>query len=470
MAIGETKTTGGHAAGHPSARAYPVHAATATKSEKTVIREELVTVACWRLNDVRFDFGSSFIGPEAQPEFENLRMVVDAYPGAPMSVFGHADPIGDDAFNKVLSGRRAEAIYGVMTHDVARWEKLYSNPPGGDYWSLKHTQIMLRAVGFDPGNTDGAATGTSTAAIRAFQEANGLTADGVAGSGTRAKLFEKYLQYLFPKRVEKQAFLGRGVDGSGKGDIQGCGEFNPAMVFSQSEAEAFAASGDTTARNEENAVNRRVLVLFFRPGTVVPPERWPCPRVTEGTDGCRRRMWSNGEYRRGQQDVRREFATTSDTFGCRFYHRLVGASPCEGIASPLVAVEIFIEVPEDNDGVRDEFQLVSADRTYNQTLPRTAAVERTEKKCVLVFTEVVVGGEYSLHHYPTPGVKYVIFSGVPFGSLDDLGKKAGEPRVLTPAKYHGEPAPDLKTRDPLILDSDVDFETPHEHYEDPHVA
>jgi len=256
MAIGETKTTGGHAAGHPSARAYPVHAATATKSEKTVIREELVTVACWRLNDVRFDFGSSFIGPEAQPEFENLRMVVDAYPGAPMSVFGHADPIGDDAFNKVLSGRRAEAIYGVMTHDVARWEKLYSNPPGGDYWSLKHTQIMLRAVGFDPGNTDGAATGTSTAAIRAFQEANGLTADGAAGSGTRVKLFEKYFQYLFPKRVEKQAFLGRGADASGKGDIQGCGEFNPAMVFSQSEAQALAASGDTEARNGDDGVNR----------------------------------------------------------------------------------------------------------------------------------------------------------------------------------------------------------------------
>ena len=470
MPIGSKKTQGGHAAGHPTAAVLPVYAATTTNNEKTVIREELQTIACWRLNDVRFDFGSSFVGSEAQPEFENLRMVCDAYPGAPLTVYGHADPIGDDEFNKILSGRRAEAIYAVITHDVARWEKLYSNPPGGDYWGLKHTQMMLTALGYDPGTTSGSATSQSTDAIRRFQDANALTADGAAGPMTRGKLFEKYFLFLFPRKLEKSAFLGQGQDSSGKADYQGCGEFNPAMVFSQSEAAEFVRTGNYTLRNEENGVNRRVLVLFFRPGTFVRPDKWPCPRATEGTSSCRKRLWSDGEFRRSQQTERRDFPTISNTFACRFYHRLTENSPCEGIESPLVAVEIFLEVPQDNDGVTDDFELLSTDGSYRHTLPRSAAVAQTATRCILIFTEVVVGLSYTLNHYPVLNVKSVIFDAVPFELLDDLGGAPGNPRVVLPAKYAGEPKPKLPTSDPLIVDNPVDEQTPHERYEDPHTS
>jgi len=93
---------------------------------------------------------------------------------------------------------------------------------------------MLTALGFDPGTTNGSATSQSTDAIRRFQEAYGLTADGAAGPQTRAKLFEKYFLFLFPRKLEKSNFLGQGQDSNGKADYQGCGEFNPAMVFSQS--------------------------------------------------------------------------------------------------------------------------------------------------------------------------------------------------------------------------------------------
>lgn len=461
MGLPSKKTEGGHSASHPTRSELPVHAATSTKSERTVIREELTTVACWRLNDVRFDFGSSFVGPAAAPEFDSLHLVCQAHPGAPLAVFGHADPIGDDEFNKLLSGRRAEAIYAILIGDTARWEKLYVNPLGGDCWGSKHIQIILGALGYTSGDSN---------AIREFQQANGLSADGVAGSGTRAKLFEKYFAFLFPNKLAKSAFLARGADASGKGDYQGCGEFNPAMVFSQAEAAAFDSTGDTTARNEQNGVNRRVIVLFFRPGTVVPPDKWPCPRATEGASGCRKRLWSDGEFRRSQQATHREFATTSDTFACRFYHRLTADSPCEGIESPLVAIEIFIDVPRDNDGVQDEFELSSTDGTYRQTLPRDAATERTPRRCVLIYTDVIVGLSYTLIHRPARKIKCVIFENIPFESLDDLGLVPGNPRVVVPGKYAGEPKPELKTRDPLILDSPIDSDTPHIRYEDPHTA
>lgn len=101
------------------------------------------------------------------------------------------------------------------------------------------------------------------------------------------------------------------------------------LVFSQAETDAFNASADKSERDEQNSVNRRVVVLLFEPGTVVPPDRWPCPRTNESTSGCCRRFWSDANTRRNPQAVRRAFEDTDDTFACRFYHRLTVDSPCE---------------------------------------------------------------------------------------------------------------------------------------------
>jgi len=35
---------------------------------------------------------------------------VKDHPACPLSVFGHADPVGSDDYNKALSGRRAMAV------------------------------------------------------------------------------------------------------------------------------------------------------------------------------------------------------------------------------------------------------------------------------------------------------------------------------------------------------------------------
>lgn len=51
-------------------------------------------------------------------------------------------------------------------------------------------QKRLRAAGFDPGPLDGIFGGKTDAALRAFQEGAGISADGVAGPQTEAKLDE----------------------------------------------------------------------------------------------------------------------------------------------------------------------------------------------------------------------------------------------------------------------------------------
>jgi peptidoglycan hydrolase-like protein with peptidoglycan-binding domain len=51
-------------------------------------------------------------------------------------------------------------------------------------------QRRLRALGFDPGPLDGVRGRLTTAAVRGFQAAQGLAADGIAGPQTTARLGE----------------------------------------------------------------------------------------------------------------------------------------------------------------------------------------------------------------------------------------------------------------------------------------
>ena len=83
-------------------------------------------IACWRLEDLRFEFGSSFIKPEAAMEFTQLAELVKEQPKSSLSIFGHADPIGLDENNKKLSGRRAAAVYAMLTRKTEIFEDIYS--------------------------------------------------------------------------------------------------------------------------------------------------------------------------------------------------------------------------------------------------------------------------------------------------------------------------------------------------------
>ena len=61
---------GGIAAKEPDVEAFPLLVSTTLDGKgKNTIRMEMIPVACWKLNDGRFAFGSSFVLAESREEF-----------------------------------------------------------------------------------------------------------------------------------------------------------------------------------------------------------------------------------------------------------------------------------------------------------------------------------------------------------------------------------------------------------------
>src|SRR5215831_15751365 len=95
---------GGLSGSHGDSTATGVPVATATGAEQNTIVRPLRPVGCWSMGDVRFAFNSSFIDASAADEFVLLKKArednkesvqeQDVYP--PLSIFGHADPVGQD--------------------------------------------------------------------------------------------------------------------------------------------------------------------------------------------------------------------------------------------------------------------------------------------------------------------------------------------------------------------------------------
>src|SRR6266700_1881746 len=100
-------TDGGITADHvplpaPEALVAPTH----TDEPHNTIKSSLVPFACWRANDMRFEFESSFVRPEIQKEMSALQDLIDRHTFADaegksvhkpaLTVFGHADPTGND--------------------------------------------------------------------------------------------------------------------------------------------------------------------------------------------------------------------------------------------------------------------------------------------------------------------------------------------------------------------------------------
>jgi hypothetical protein len=332
--------------------------APATGDERNLIRFGLFPIACWRVDDVRFDFDSSVVLPGIRSEIGMLDALIERYtqaalapespPAVPvLSLFGHADPVGTDEYNKALSGRRAAAIYAMLTRRVEIWEDLYNNggafaqPAAGDQWGTRSVQIMLRTL-IGQVAVDGEAGTETRQAVATFQDQSGLPKTGEADAGTRQKLFLAYMDRVCvnpsgqPFQIDPlTGFLASNADAEGKGDFQGCGEFNPVLIFSAELSQLFELAEDATLRNAANAPNRRVMALLFRPGSRVNPALWPCPRAKEGAAACHKRFWSNGEDRRTKRlpDADRQYKNAQDTFACRFYDRISNNSPCDRYVS-----------------------------------------------------------------------------------------------------------------------------------------
>ncbi len=335
VAPGST-TSGGVFGKHPPRAQLPLYVAPTPEKDFNALRLILLPIACWRLEDLRFDFDSSFVRPEAAAEMAALADLRAAHPGAPASIFGHADPVGDDDYNKKLSGRRAIAVYALLTRDVARWEKLFSDKLGGDDWGTRSIQWMLKTVGFDPGQVDGKMGGVTRQAVKDYQDSKGLASDGDPGPQTRKALFADYMDAICrdgsgqPYTLDPKAdFLDKGADAGLRGDVQGCSEFNLMLVLSKDEDQALSKPEKKTERDATNLPNRRVLVFLFPPGAKIDLDLWPCPGFDDGVAKCKAAFWPDGDTRRSPGSARRDYRDTRDTMACRFYDRMARRSPCE---------------------------------------------------------------------------------------------------------------------------------------------
>ena len=244
--------------------------------------------------------------PMPRPSSPCFASLFDKTGSAALSVFGHADPVGDDEYNKALSGRRTKAVYGLLVRDTAMWSTLASS----ESWPQAALTMMQTRTGKPAGTA-------RDELFRAYMDAICHRADGS------------------PFIVDKAGFLGRGLDAGGKGDYQGCSEFNPILRFSSDDEQALSAPSRKTERDARNAPNRRVLVFMFPAGMFVPAAAWPCPRADEGTSGCRAQFWPDGDTRRGPQANERSYEHDKNTFACAFYDRMARRSPCEILRKTL---------------------------------------------------------------------------------------------------------------------------------------
>ncbi len=88
------------------------------------------------------------------------------------------------------SAENAAAPAAAATAASAKTETAAATEESG---RVREIQLALKAAGFDPGSSDGRLGARTKAAVRDFQQANGLNPDGKVGPRTWAKL-EPYLK------------------------------------------------------------------------------------------------------------------------------------------------------------------------------------------------------------------------------------------------------------------------------------
>jgi len=295
--------------------------------------------ACVRLDYSRFAFDSSFPHPSLFTELAAIFALraPGVTDGEKLAVFGHADPIGEESYNKTLAGRRAKAIYALLTRQPALWDELHQGAFHGDKWGVESLQTCLTQLGYDAGPIDGKAGALFRGGIHGFKRDKGLADDETVDKATRLALFGAYMDALTAdeggtaRAYDPTDFVGAGKEADFRGAFQGCGERNLAVVLSQDETNELAPDSKREERIRAERPNRRVLIFLFRPNDVKKMSLWACPAATSGPDGCASVAWSNKDDRLAPSEKRREIRRGGRTFGCRFYDWLARLSPCEAV-------------------------------------------------------------------------------------------------------------------------------------------
>jgi outer membrane protein OmpA-like peptidoglycan-associated protein len=307
-------------ASHPKAKEKA-----ASPKVEAVFGKPPEVLAIWSLGAIHFGFGSSFIMPSVAAEVSHLKKLLDQHSGSALAIFGHADPVGDDDSNKKLSGRRAYALHCLLTRNADGWVEL-SKGIEGDKWGTKAHQAILgqlkdsSGAPFYGGSIHGNDDTQTKAAIEAYQKSAKLKADGIVGPQTKKSLYAAYMDQLCEVKLKPNDFVGDPTDKLVQWACSGCSEFNPVVVFSKSDEDAFKSSGNKAERDAKNAPNRRASLFLF-PATAKGPGKvtFPCPAWSEGTAGCKKQLFADADKRRNPTDAERTWEAAKDTFGCQFY-------------------------------------------------------------------------------------------------------------------------------------------------------
>ena len=203
-----------------------------------------------RLVGMFFDLNKCFLLPSAMRGIRKIKTEYDVHPGCNLLVVGHTDTSGGASENLTLSLERADAVAAFLTDAVGAWESYFAaSKPETKRWGTREVQRMLTVlpdgeVSYYQGEPNGVEDGKHSAAVRAFQGAQGLTVDGIAGPLTRRALIREYMAL-------DGTTLPRGTTLT----THGCGENFPA---------------DDTGDGVRDPDNRRVEIFFFD-GPIKPP-------------------------------------------------------------------------------------------------------------------------------------------------------------------------------------------------------
>lgn len=211
----------------------------------------LPTASRFRLVGMFFDTSKCFLLPVAIPGIRRIAQLYGEHPGAELLVVGHTDTSGKIEYNQTLSLERAEALIAYLTDDVDAWDAHFAADEEEKRWGTREIQFMLRKlpgqdIPFYLGEAHGKPDPSTDKAIRAFQQANGLKVDGIAGPITRKAVIRGYM-----------SLDGTTLPDGIKATAHGCGENFPAVE---------------TKDGAKSPQDRRAEIFFFDDGIEpVPP-------------------------------------------------------------------------------------------------------------------------------------------------------------------------------------------------------
>ncbi|MDQ3003193.1 MAG: peptidoglycan-binding protein [Fibrobacterota bacterium] len=237
------------------------------------------------IQNLTFAFDKSFLHPRHAGLLNDMCAKIKSWreknPEGKMAVFGHADAVGQESYNKALSERRSKSVFAFLMKDPKAWTELDKE----EKWSLACIQDLLRHLGHDPGASDGQDGPKTQAAVKEFQKKKAMTEDGKVGPDTREALYKAFMEESNDLALKPADF-----DDIGGQPHMGCSEYN-LVEKTQGECET----------------NRRVALLLLKSNKNFPIT-YPCKK---------------GDIAPCVKQTERKGVRRTEGFRCLFYDQLV---------------------------------------------------------------------------------------------------------------------------------------------------